>query len=149
MWFEYPELPLLFLIACICYLYLVRNFLPVCSILVGSLFISLDRCHFCCICLFVDDVTLCFVLCFAFWMPFLFECPWTFLWFFLFLFRCDRLCGLVVRVLGYKSRGTGFDSQRYQIFWDVVGLERGPLSLVSTTEELLGRNSSSSGLENR
>jgi hypothetical protein len=29
-----------------------------------------------------------------------------------------------------------------------MGLERGPLSLVSTTEELLGRNSSS-GLENR
>jgi hypothetical protein len=29
----------------------------------------------------------------------------------------------------------------------VVGLERGPLSLVSTTEELLGRNSSGSGLE--
>jgi hypothetical protein len=38
----------------------------------------------------------------------------------------DRLCGLVVR--------------RYQIFWVVVGLERGPLSLVSllrSIEELL------------
>jgi hypothetical protein len=32
---------------------------------------------------------------------------------------------------------------------EVVGLERGLLSLVSTTEELLGRKSSSSGLENR
>jgi hypothetical protein len=31
----------------------------------------------------------------------------------------------------------------------VVGLERGPLSLVNSTEELLGRNSSGSGLENR
>jgi hypothetical protein len=31
----------------------------------------------------------------------------------------------------------------------VVGLERDPLSLVSTTEELLGRNSSGSGLESR
>jgi hypothetical protein len=30
-----------------------------------------------------------------------------------------------------------------------VGLERGPLSLVSTTEELLGRKSEGSGLENR
>jgi hypothetical protein len=30
-----------------------------------------------------------------------------------------------------------------------VGLERGPLSLESTIEELLGRNSSDSGLENR
>jgi hypothetical protein len=28
-----------------------------------------------------------------------------------------------------------------------VSLERGPLSLVSTTEELLGRNSSGTGLE--
>jgi hypothetical protein len=44
---------------------------------------------------------------------------------------------------------SGFDSRRYQIFWEVVGLERGPLSLVSTTEELLGRKSSGSGLENR
>jgi hypothetical protein len=30
-----------------------------------------------------------------------------------------------------------------------VGLERGPLSLMSTTEELLGINSSGSGLESR
>jgi hypothetical protein len=30
-----------------------------------------------------------------------------------------------------------------------VGLERGPLSLVEYTEELLGRNSSGSGLESR
>jgi hypothetical protein len=29
-----------------------------------------------------------------------------------------------------------FDYRRYQIFWEVVGLERGPLSLVGTTEEL-------------
>jgi hypothetical protein len=43
---------------------------------------------------------------------------------------------------------SGFDSRRYQIFWEVVGLERGPLSLVSTTEELLDRKISSSGLEN-
>jgi hypothetical protein len=42
-----------------------------------------------------------------------------------------------------------FDSQRYQIYREVMGLERGPLSLVSTTEELLGRKSSGSGLESR
>jgi hypothetical protein len=50
------------------------------------------------------------------------------------LFYMDRLCGLVVRVqfpalrdfLGKKKK-------------KVVGLERGPLSLVSTTEELLDR----------
>jgi hypothetical protein len=28
----------------------------------------------------------------------------------------DRLCGLVVRVPGYRSRGLGFGSRRYQIF---------------------------------
>jgi hypothetical protein len=42
-----------------------------------------------------------------------------------------------------------FDSQHYQILWEVVGLEWGPFSLVSTTEELLGRESSGSGLEIR
>jgi hypothetical protein len=46
-------------------------------------------------------------------------------------------------------RRSGFDSRRYQIFWEVVGLERGPLGLLSTTEELLGRNSSGSCLESR
>jgi hypothetical protein len=35
---------------------------------------------------------------------------------------------------GYRSRGPGFDSRRFQIFWEAVGLERGPLSLVSTRE---------------
>jgi hypothetical protein len=67
------------------------------------------------------------------------------------IIRGTASVGLVVRVPGYRSRGPGFDSQRYHIFWEVVGLERGPLSLVSTTEELLGRNisSSGSGLENR
>ena len=28
----------------------------------------------------------------------------------------DRLCDLVVRVSGYRYRGLGFDSRRYQIF---------------------------------
>jgi hypothetical protein len=52
----------------------------------------------------------------------------------------DRLCGLVVKVPCYRSRGPGFDSQRYQIFWgEVVGLERGPLGLVWIIEELLER----------
>ena len=49
----------------------------------------------------------------------------------------DRLCGIVVRVSGYRYRGLGFDSRRYQIFRVVVGLERGPLSLVRSIEELL------------
>jgi hypothetical protein len=46
----------------------------------------------------------------------------------------DRLCGLVVRVPGYKSRGPGFDSRSYQIFREVGGMEGGPLSLVRTIE---------------
>jgi hypothetical protein len=47
---------------------------------------------------------------------------------------------------GLQIQRSGFDFQRYQILWE-VGLEQGPLSLVSTIEELLGRKSSSSGLE--
>jgi hypothetical protein len=61
----------------------------------------------------------------------------------------DRLCGLVVRVSGYRSWGPGFDIRRYQIFCEVVGLERGPLSLVRITEELVEGKSSGSGLGNR
>jgi hypothetical protein len=48
--------------------------------------------------------------------------------------KADRLCGLVVRVLGYRSGGPGSIPGK-----KVVGLERGPLTLVSTTEELLDR----------
>jgi hypothetical protein len=48
-----------------------------------------------------------------------------------------------------RSRCHGFDSRRYQIFSQVVGLKQGPLSLVSTTDEPFGRKSSGSGLENR
>jgi hypothetical protein len=58
--------------------------------------------------------------------------------------QVDRLCGLVVRVLGYRSGGPGsipgttrFSGKKKGK--QVVGLERGPLSLVSTTEELLDR----------
>jgi hypothetical protein len=47
----------------------------------------------------------------------------------LILINC--LCGLVARVPGCRSKGPGLDSQHYQIFREVVGLGRGPLSLVS------------------
>jgi hypothetical protein len=49
----------------------------------------------------------------------------------------DCLRGLVARVPGYRSRGPGFDFRRYQIFREVVGLERSPLGLVRIIEELL------------
>jgi hypothetical protein len=52
----------------------------------------------------------------------------------------DRFCRLVVRVPSYRSRGPSSILQRYQIFWEVVGLERGLLSLVSTIEELRERD---------
>jgi hypothetical protein len=48
-----------------------------------------------------------------------------------------RLCGQVVRVLGYRSGGPG--SAPGTTKNKVVGLKRGQLSLVSTTEELLDR----------
>jgi hypothetical protein len=53
--------------------------------------------------------------------------------------KFDCLCGLEVRVPGYRSRGPGFDSWHYKIFLEVVALEQVPLSLVSTSEELLER----------
>jgi hypothetical protein len=55
---------------------------------------------------------------------------------FLYIFH-HRLCGLVVRVLGYRSGGPG--SVPGTTKKKVVGLELGPLSLMSTTEELLDR----------
>jgi hypothetical protein len=44
---------------------------------------------------------------------------------------------------------SGFHSRRYQIFWEIASLERGLLSLVGTTEELLERKSSGYCLEIR
>jgi hypothetical protein len=56
------------------------------------------------------------------------------------MYVCDRLCGLVVRVLGYRSGGPGsIPGTTKKNKKKVVGLARGPLSLVSTTEELLDR----------
>jgi hypothetical protein len=58
----------------------------------------------------------------------------------------DRLCDLVARVLGYRFGGPGsipgttrFSGKKKKKGKPVVGLERGPLNLVSTTEELLDR----------
>jgi hypothetical protein len=59
----------------------------------------------------------------------------------------DRLCDLVVGVHGYRSKDPGFHSRHCQIFWEIVGLKRGPHSLVKRIEELLEWKSGSSGLE--
>jgi hypothetical protein len=57
----------------------------------------------------------------------------------------DRLCGLVIRVPGYRSIDFWFDFRRYQIFCEAVSLERGPFSIVRITEELLEWKSSGFG----
>jgi hypothetical protein len=61
----------------------------------------------------------------------------------------DSLWGSSGQSPWLQIQRSGFNSRHYQIFWEVVGLERGPLSLVSTIEELLERKSRGSGLENR
>jgi hypothetical protein len=61
----------------------------------------------------------------------------------------DRLCDLVVRVSGYRSRGPGSISGPNHVFWEVVGLERGRLRILSTTKELFGRKIRGSGLKSR
>jgi hypothetical protein len=38
-----------------------------------------------------------------------------------FKVEVNRLCGLLIRVSDYRSRGLGFDSRPYQIFWEVGG----------------------------
>jgi hypothetical protein len=53
----------------------------------------------------------------------------------------------VVRVPGYRSRGPGYIPGATRFYWEVMGLERGPLSLVSTNEELIERKSNGSDLE--
>jgi hypothetical protein len=54
------------------------------------------------------------------------------------------------RPLWSSGQSSWLQIQRSRVWFPaLVGLELGPLSLVSTIEELLGRNSSGSGLENR
>jgi hypothetical protein len=55
----------------------------------------------------------------------------------------------VVSVPGYRSIGPCFSSRCYQIFWEVVGLKRGPISLVRINEEVHERKGSGSGLQNQ
>jgi hypothetical protein len=60
----------------------------------------------------------------------------------------DRLCDPVVRVPGYRSQ-VWVRFPALPDFREVVCLERGALSPVSTIEELLERKSSGSGLDSR
>jgi len=39
-----------------------------------------------------------------------------YIYIYIYIYIGVYLCGLVVRVSGYRYRGPGFDSQRYQIF---------------------------------
>jgi hypothetical protein len=45
-------------------------------------------------------------------------------------------CCISLPSLWSSGQRSGFDSRRYRILWEVVPLERGPLSLVNTVEEL-------------
>jgi hypothetical protein len=60
----------------------------------------------------------------------------------------DRLCGLVVEFLATFPEVPGSIPGATR-FWEVVGLEWGPLSLVMIIEELFEWKSSGSGLYNR
>jgi hypothetical protein len=73
-------------------------------------------------------------------------------YYYYFIIRSVSLCRrLLLWSSGQSSwlqiQRSGFDSRRYQIFWEVVSLERGPLSLVRIVEELCHGNTGS-GLEN-
>jgi hypothetical protein len=57
--------------------------------------------------------------------------------------------GLAIYSFWLEIQRSRFDSGSYQMFWEVVGPERSSLSLVSTTEELLGRNHSGFGLKSQ
>jgi hypothetical protein len=46
---------------------------------------------------------------------FIYLFTYLFIYLLIYLFT-SPICGLVVRVLGYRSRDPGFGSQRYQIF---------------------------------
>jgi hypothetical protein len=65
------------------------------------------------------------------------------------VFKDVTACCLVVRVPGSGYRGPSSIPGATKIFWEIVGLERGPLSFMSTTEELLEIESSGFGLENQ
>jgi hypothetical protein len=54
------------------------------------------------------------------------------------IFLCDRLCGLVVRVLGYRSGGPGSipGTTRKE---KCSGYGTGSIKIVGTTDELLDR----------
>jgi hypothetical protein len=67
----------------------------------------------------------------------------------LFISFIDRLCSLMMQSSWLQIQRPGFDSRHYQIFWEAVCLERGPLNLVSTIEELFGRKSRDFCLESR
>jgi hypothetical protein len=60
----------------------------------------------------------------------------------------NRFCGLVVRLPSCRLRGPGFDSQRCQIFWVAVDLERCPLSPCEGKWGSTWKKSSDSGLDN-
>jgi hypothetical protein len=90
------------------------------------------------------SVSVCWNVCVAFVAAMLLVYLFTLLLLYLFT---DRPLWSSGQSSWLQIQSYGFDSQLYQIFWEVVGLERGLLSLVIIPEELLIGNNSRSGLE--
>jgi hypothetical protein len=76
---------------------------------------------------------------FAWWTLYLYTSPMT-----TPLWSSGQSSWLQIQLFGF-----GLDSWRFQIFWEVVCLEWGPLSLASIIEELLGWKISGCSLESR
>jgi hypothetical protein len=65
------------------------------------------------------------------------------------LYKVDHLCVLVVRVPGYRVRDPGLIPGATRFFEKYRVCNGVKSASLSTTEELLGRKSSGSGLESR
>jgi hypothetical protein len=63
------------------------------------------------------------------------------------IYNLDRPCGPVLRASGYKSRGPCSFPGATRFSEKSMGLERGPLNLVSKIQELFRRKSSGFSLE--
>jgi hypothetical protein len=60
---------------------------------------------------------------------------------------CTTRSGLRVRGPGYRLSGSGFDSWRYQLFGEIVGLEQGARSLVRKVRRYLNEKKYGFSLE--
>jgi hypothetical protein len=62
------------------------------------------------------------------------------------VYDCEGTTSVVCQSYWLQIQRSGFDSRHYLMFLEIVVLERSPLSLMSTIEELLERKSNGFGL---